>query len=728
MKNTVLFLIDSLEVLGGAEKNLLQVVSKLESSKFQPIVCCLKSGSAYTAFRNKGIEVINLDLKRVYGPTVFLRAIRLIRLIKKNKVKIIVTYLESSDFWGAIVARIAGVPIVISNRRDIGFNLKRRHVLAYVLINHFFNRIIAVSEAVKTEIIRSQKANADKIITIYNGVELKNDYPKESDIAGLKRSLGLNSHKQTVTMVANLDPIKGHKDFLQAAAYVIKQNNAVQFLLVGSGKDGYKDELRNFACSLGISKDIIFAGFRSDVPAILSISDVSVLSSSTEGFSNVVLESMAAGKPVVAAKTGGNPEAIVEGETGILFPPKNTQALAESIRFLLEDNPTAEKIGQSARLRVESLFSSAIMIEELQNLFETLLVQKSNNLRIRTFESKLKKILKIVLSSILYYSGILYFLGTIKAKTTVRILAYHKITDRDDFLSLATSVTTFKKQMEFLKINYSIISLKEAVSLLKAKQPLPKRAVVITFDDGSKDIFNNAFPVLKELRIPATIFLTVEPIEKHKLLWFDFIAFVIKTSRRKTLNLEFFGLGNYLINTLQEKKSATEQIVAQCKKMNAKLRDSLCEFLKNKLLMDADDLRGKIENEILSWEEIIQMQSSDINFGAHTMSHTILTNMPLQEAELEICESKRTIEQRTGRPCESFAFPNGGGPDFNENIIQILKSNNFLCACALKSAGSNGNFFALNRINLHEALTADLKGKLSKPLFAAAISAIFTSS
>ncbi len=722
-KIKILFLIDVLEELGGAEKNLLQVVSSLDRSKFEPMIYCLKAGFAYDEFRKKGVEAIDLNLNRIYGFNGLIKAVKFIRFLRKNKVKIVVTYFESSDFWGALSARLAAVPIVLSNRRDLGFNLKKSHILAYRFINRYFDRIIAVCNAVKDEIVKREKVNPDKIVTIYNGVDTY--VPEETNLQELKRSLGLDENKQTVTMVANFDPIKGHKDLLTAAAKVLDRYNSAQFLLVGTGRNGYEQQIKSFAAQLGINKNVVFAGFRPNIAQILMLSDISVLSSSSEGFSNAVIESMAAGKPVIAANVGGNKEAIDDGKTGFLFPPKDTTAFADLILLCLRDRELAQKVGQTAKLEVERLFTAKVMIEELENLFEALLEQKTTPAKNGIARKKIKKFIKLTICNLLYYCGVLKLLEARNSKKSITILAYHKITDTNEGLSLSTSIATFKKQLQYIVRHYKIVSLKQAIGFLRSRALLPGKMAVITFDDGTKDIFLNAFPFLKESKIPATIFLTIDPIEKHKLLWFDFIPIVIKNSRRKTLDLQEFGMGKYLINSREEKELATERIVKSAKKMNKELREKLCESLQNKLSISDEELKGAADEEILTWEEIRQMRDAGIEIGAHTMSHTILTNLPLEEARLEICESKRIIEDKLRERVELFAYPNGSSSDFNDNIIRILKENNFQGACTLMNGNSNDDVFALHRVNIHERTVTDSKGIFRKSLFSALITGVF---
>ncbi|MFH1413980.1 MAG: glycosyltransferase [Candidatus Omnitrophota bacterium] len=375
MKNTVLFLIDVLREKGGAEKNLTQLVYGLDPEKFKVIICCLKGGEVFEGLKKSGILAVTLNLKRVYGFDALRKANRLIRLIKKENVQVMLTYLEGSDFWGSIVARIAGVPVVISSRRDMGFNLKDRHKFTYRIINRLFDRIITVCDALKEVIIQREKVSPDKLATIYNGIktEVKNNQTVKLK---LKQSMDLEPTREIITMVANLAPVKGHKYLLNAAAKILKDGKSVQFLLVGAGKNGYEITLKDYVDKLGIKDNVTFTGFRSDISDLLSISDISVLSSTSEGLSNSILEYMAAANPVVATDVGGNKELVVQGETGFLVPAKDADALVEAISSLLFNKELRKKMGERGRSRVESFFTEEKMIRSFEQLFEELVISR----------------------------------------------------------------------------------------------------------------------------------------------------------------------------------------------------------------------------------------------------------------------------------------------------------------------------------------------------------------
>ena len=140
----VLYMIDTFNKLAGAEKNLLDVAKGLNKDRFEPIVVTLHSGDANEMFSANHIRVFNLGIKRIYSPSALIKAFKLISFIKKENIKIVVTYHESSDFYGSIIAKFAKAPVVISSRRDMGYRLSTRHIFLYRIINKYFNKIIAV--------------------------------------------------------------------------------------------------------------------------------------------------------------------------------------------------------------------------------------------------------------------------------------------------------------------------------------------------------------------------------------------------------------------------------------------------------------------------------------------------------------------------------------------------------------------------------------------------------
>jgi glycosyltransferase involved in cell wall biosynthesis len=291
-----------------------------------------------------------------------------------------VTYHEASDFYGLVLSKVCQVPI-ISNRRDMGFKTGSHHNMAYKLFGKLFNAVITVSEAVEKEVIKQNWFQVDRIFTIYNGVDTK-EYKSKDDIVRIKQSIGIGTTHPVVGMIANLRKIKGIRYFIEAASIISKKNSQVQFLIIGVDMNEpgcTKGEMELFAKDCNVDKNVRFLGKRTDIPDLISIMDIGVIASLSEGFSNAIIEYMASSKPVVATDVGGNREAVLQCETGLLVPPADSHALASAILSILEDKEAALRFGIAGRERVEEKFSLDVMLRKYENLFERVIMSKSSS-------------------------------------------------------------------------------------------------------------------------------------------------------------------------------------------------------------------------------------------------------------------------------------------------------------------------------------------------------------
>jgi len=172
-------------------------------------------------------------------------------------------------------------------------------------------------------------------------------------------------------VIGNLYPVKGHRYLLEAAPQILARHPSTLFLFAGRGE--CETELREQARHLGIEAQVRFLGLRKDVPVLLTIGDVFVQPSLSEGLSIAILEAMAAAKPVVATSVGGNPELVVEGETGLLVAPANADALATAMIRVLSDIGEARRLASNALARAQSHFSIAGMVRRYETLYQAAL-------------------------------------------------------------------------------------------------------------------------------------------------------------------------------------------------------------------------------------------------------------------------------------------------------------------------------------------------------------------
>lgn len=276
------------------------------------------------------------------------------------------------------------------------------------------------------------------------------------------------------------------------------------------------------------------------------------------------------------------------------------------------------------------------------------------------------------------------------------ILPYHMVAGEPNGFYPETPISNFKKQMAYLARNHEVTSLDEMVRRVKKKEPL-RRCVAVTFDDGFKDNYKNAYPILREYNIPATIFLTTGYIESGNAPWFIKLRYIFMKTEKAWFR---FSTNDKVVlvpmRTKPEKFAASERAMAYLKGCpdgeRLALLDRLCEELRVREFEEIKDL-------MLDWHQIKEMSENGISFGAHTVSHPVLATMPLGLAEKEISESRKTIEEKIGSRITSFAYPFGKKAQYRPELFPILERLQFKCAVTAEWGANNYHtcLFALNR-------------------------------
>lgn len=359
-----LFLIDELDI-GGAEQQLLELVKRLDRRQYLPMVCCFRPGRVAREIEAAGVRVFTIRKRAKVDLRLVLT---LARLMRRERIDLVQTYLFTANTWGRLAAILARVPVIVSSERNVDIWEERLKRAIGIWLDRWTHLTIANSQAVKDYLV-GKGLPEKKIRVILNGVD-----PERFEVPvtphATKEELGIPLHHAVVGLVARMEPQKDPRTFLQAAALVARQLPAVSFLVVGGGT--LERELGELARELEIAERVIFTGPRRDVSRLLAVCDVSVNSSLKEGMSNTIMESMASGKPMVATRVGGNAELIQQGETGLLVPPREPGALARAIRRLLEDPSLAKTMGLQARARIARLFSVDAMVEATRGLYDDL--------------------------------------------------------------------------------------------------------------------------------------------------------------------------------------------------------------------------------------------------------------------------------------------------------------------------------------------------------------------
>lgn len=261
-------------------------------------------------------------------------------------------------------------------------------------------------------------------------------------------------------------------------------------------------------------------------------------------------------------------------------------------------------------------------------------------------------------------------------KSQVAILMYHRVSPQKDNWSLqALSPQSFERQIQYLSKNYEILPIHALTQCLQQGKPLPEKAVTITLDDGYRDNYVHAYPILKKYDVPATIFLTTGHINTGELFWFDKVRYIIHNTSLSAL--ESTELGRYTLQSTEDRIRSASAICQVLKKLPDKKKNLLIEKLYSEYCESIPNNLGR--ELILSWEEIREMKNN-ITFGAHTVTHPILTRLSLEQAKYEIMQSKKDIEENIGQKVTSFCYPNGSLGDFNREIVKLIKESGFTSA------------------------------------------------
>jgi glycosyltransferase involved in cell wall biosynthesis len=373
-KPRILFVIGSLDS-GGTERQMTTLIGRLQGLGYDCGVFALQTdGALVSTLVVRGIPVYSGGLQRGdirKAPWKLLWSEwELIRVIKGWRPDVLHAFLPLVTFMGTVAGRLCRVPLVITSRRGLARHQERFVILKPLdlVANKLSHQITANSRAVWQDTVKRDHVDPSKIALIYNGVDSSLFESTGPRRARMRKAFGLNDQEKVVIMVANFIAYKGHADLLQAAYLVLKQIPSAVFLLVGEDR-GIEEELKKQALSLGILERVRFMGQRNDIPQLMAASDVSVLASHEEGFSNVILESMAAGLPVIVTDVGGNREAVLDGATGWLVPEKNPREMAQKLVDLLQDPERAKSWGEIGRNRVKELFTIDKMVQGHTDLY-----------------------------------------------------------------------------------------------------------------------------------------------------------------------------------------------------------------------------------------------------------------------------------------------------------------------------------------------------------------------
>ena len=375
-KIRILFVIYGLE-FGGGERTFLQLIRGLPPERYGIHVATSPKGDFFKILTEIGIDVAPLDLRKRVN---FNNIERLFRTIREGEIDIVHSQGGKADFYARMAAKRLKPRVKIVNTvampvkgYDVGAFRKGVYRFFDWFSERYVDRFVVVSEVLRDTLLSIYKIQSDKVIKIYNGIELSEyepDYFGKS-FKTVRKEYNIGEEACFIGAVGRMVWQKGFEYLIRAMPTITKKCPEAKFLIVGVGP--LRERLEALGERLKVKENLIFTGFRSDISDILAAVDLLVVPSLLEGFPMITLEAMAMAKPIVATNIDGMTEQLTNGENGLLVPPKDPGALANAIIRFLSDKKSAQQMGMAARKRVEQEFSVEKMVSETEKVYMDLL-------------------------------------------------------------------------------------------------------------------------------------------------------------------------------------------------------------------------------------------------------------------------------------------------------------------------------------------------------------------
>ncbi len=364
----VLQLIPTLD-RSGAEKQLVLLAKGLPKDRFRVEVAALtRLGPLESELRDAGIPVTLIKKPLKFDPFAL---VRLARFLKRKKFDVLQTWVFAANSYGRAAAKLAGTPVVVTAEMAVDLWKGKGHLALDRKLAGWCDNVVGNSRAV-VDFYQNAGLPIEKLSLIYSGIPIED--PPAVDAGEVRRAFGWDADAPLAIFVGRLMPQKG-VDVLVAALDLLQHvRPKLRTLIVGDGP--LQDELEETAHQFQLLDKVKFLGHRDDVPTLLAAADFLVLPSRYEGLPNVVLEAMTYRKPVVATAAPGTTETVIDGETGLLVPIDDVNALAKAMRTLVDDGELRSRLGAAGRARVESEFGVNAMVAHFAELYEKLALRE----------------------------------------------------------------------------------------------------------------------------------------------------------------------------------------------------------------------------------------------------------------------------------------------------------------------------------------------------------------
>ena len=363
----VCLLCDTVGNDAGTERQVVETAKRLDKNKFEVHVCCLETSSQLNGLKEH-CQTAVFPTASVNSWSGIRQAARFRRYLNRHRIQIVHAHMNKTATF-AVLTSLASARIVITSRLNIGYWYTPSLRTVFRLLNLRTDAVMANSQEAKRVAVEAEGLNPERVTVVYQGLDMTVFKMGLGDASASER-LGIPRTSRIIGIVANLRPVKDIPLFLRAAKIVAQEFDDVVFLVAGHGEQ--YQELYQLACKLELKDRVFFTRGEGRIMDYLSRMCIACLSSFSEGFSNAVMEYMAAGLPVVATDVGGNRDAIVDGKTGYLVRERTPEAFAKPLIHLLQNEDLRLQMGVAGFQRCTEYFEVSKTIRQLEQFYSSL--------------------------------------------------------------------------------------------------------------------------------------------------------------------------------------------------------------------------------------------------------------------------------------------------------------------------------------------------------------------
>ena len=377
-RRKVFYFVDSLEV-GGTETQAVELALRMPVDSYEITLGCLRvTGPLIEKLRGSAVAIREFHPKGgLDSPAGLYQMARLAAFLKRERFDVVHTHDLWTNLMGVLAARMAGVPAIVSSRRDLAhfdwYQGRRRDWLRR--IQNLSGVVLANATPIRDALIAEDGFAPEKLRVIHNGVDTTKFQCARQDRERLFPGI---QNEKLVVLVGNMhDDVKGHPWVIEAAPAVLREFPQARFVFAGDGNARPVFEAQ--VARLGLQAQFMFLGRRSDIPEVLASCDIGMLPSRAEGLSNALLEYMATGLPTIASRVGGNAELVSDGVTGLLVPPEDSDGIANALLRLLRDPALSHQMAENGKRVAVETYSFERLVREVDALYTELLRRRGRD-------------------------------------------------------------------------------------------------------------------------------------------------------------------------------------------------------------------------------------------------------------------------------------------------------------------------------------------------------------